>query len=159
MMTQEAALELFDLPDGASAANYDALSYMGITVQAKPGTRGRIPAVIHEDGSARVQIVDRARNPLAHAFLKAMGARGGVEVAVNTSLNIRSPIAASVAQAVDTLRRAQKLDLLLVVDSGAGAWAIGHSANARSAYAVGSAEQILSAWMARRSEARAAPAA
>jgi carbamoyltransferase len=44
------------------------------------------------------------------AYLKALGRRTGVEVAVNTSFNVAAPIAQSPVQALDTLRRANGMD-------------------------------------------------
>ncbi|CAA9502810.1 MAG: Carbamoyltransferase [uncultured Solirubrobacteraceae bacterium] len=49
--------------------------------------RGRIPAVVHVDGTARVQTVDPEREPLVARMLEAFHARTGVPVVVNTSLN------------------------------------------------------------------------
>ncbi len=63
MMTREAALRWFDLSDGAADADYNAFNYMVLTAQAKPGARERIPAVIHADGTGRLQIVREADRP------------------------------------------------------------------------------------------------
>ena len=49
--------------------------------------RGRIPAVVHVDGTARVQTVDPEQEPLVARMLQAFHARTGVPVVVNTSLN------------------------------------------------------------------------
>src|SRR5439155_18687279 len=49
--------------------------------------RERIPAVVHVDGTARIQTVDRASEPLLARMLVALDARTGVPVCVNTSLN------------------------------------------------------------------------
>jgi carbamoyltransferase len=49
--------------------------------------RERIPAVVHVDGTARVQTVDRERQPLLARLLEAFERRTGVPVLVNTSLN------------------------------------------------------------------------
>jgi carbamoyltransferase len=49
--------------------------------------RARIPAVVHVDGTARIQTVDDATNPGIAALLRAFAARTGVPVVVNTSLN------------------------------------------------------------------------
>jgi carbamoyltransferase len=49
--------------------------------------RGRIPAVVHVDGTARVQTVDRDSEPLVARMLECFEARTGVPVVVNTSLN------------------------------------------------------------------------
>jgi carbamoyltransferase len=47
----------------------------------------RIPAVVHVDGTARIQTVDRAAEPLLARMLDAVERRTGVPVVVNTSLN------------------------------------------------------------------------
>jgi carbamoyltransferase len=49
--------------------------------------RGRIPAVVHVDGTARVQTVDSEQEPLVARMLQAFHDRTGVPVVVNTSLN------------------------------------------------------------------------
>jgi carbamoyltransferase len=53
----------------------------------RPEWRDRIPAVVHVDGTARVQTVDRAELPRIAALLDAFEARTGLPVLVNTSLN------------------------------------------------------------------------
>jgi carbamoyltransferase len=52
-----------------------------------PAWRERIPAVVHVDGTARVQTVDAADEPLVARMLEAFHALTGVPVVVNTSLN------------------------------------------------------------------------
>jgi len=52
--------------------------------------RSTIPAVTHVDYSARVQTVDRERNPLLYRLMKAFHARTGCPVLINTSFNVRS---------------------------------------------------------------------
>jgi carbamoyltransferase len=47
----------------------------------------RIPAVVHVDGTARVQTVDPAREPLVARMLAEFERRTGLPVVVNTSLN------------------------------------------------------------------------
>ena len=54
--------------------------------QVAPEWRDRIPAVVHVDGTARVQTVD-ARSTAARRLLDGFAARTGVPVIVNTSLN------------------------------------------------------------------------
>jgi carbamoyltransferase len=49
--------------------------------------RDRIPAVVHVDGSARIQTVSSADEPLMARVLEGFAARTGVPVVVNTSLN------------------------------------------------------------------------
>jgi carbamoyltransferase len=52
-----------------------------------PEWKDRIPAVVHVDGTARVQTVAPAEEPLVARMLEAFHARTGVPVVVNTSLN------------------------------------------------------------------------
>jgi carbamoyltransferase len=46
-----------------------------------------------------------------------LGRHIGVEVSVNTSFNVAGPIAQTPQQAIDTLRRAKGLDVVLLVAS------------------------------------------
>ncbi len=63
-------------------------------------SRSTIPAVTHVDGSARVQTVDDARNPLFARLLRAFERRTGCPVLINTSFNVRGePIVESPADA------------------------------------------------------------
>ena len=114
MMTLAAAKRWFDLSDGASDDNYNAYNYMVLTARARPGARERIPAVIHADGTGRLQIVREHSDPLSYAYLKALGSRIGVEVAVNTSFNVGGPIAQTAVQALETLRRSKGLDAVMM---------------------------------------------
>ncbi len=65
-----------------------------------------IPAVTHVDGSARIQTVDEARNPLFHRLLKEFGHLTGCPVLVNTSFNVRGePIVCTPDDAFQCFRR------------------------------------------------------
>jgi carbamoyltransferase len=55
--------------------------------RVRPQWQERIPAVVHVDGTARIQTVDDDTNPGIAALLRAFAARTGVPVLVNTSLN------------------------------------------------------------------------
>jgi carbamoyltransferase len=78
--------------------------------------RSSIPAVTHVDGSARVQTVDRRRNPAFAALLEAFEERTGCPVLLNTSFNTRDePIVCTPADALATHRRAS-LDLVVIED-------------------------------------------
>jgi carbamoyltransferase len=119
MATLEAAREYFDLLEGASDADYNAYNYMVLTARSKPAARAKIPAVVHADGTGRIQIVRAQDDRLTYAYLKALGRRIGVEISVNTSFNVAGPIAQTPSQAIDTLRRSKGLDaVFLVADDG-----------------------------------------
>jgi carbamoyltransferase len=79
MVLSEQAEEIFDGPLPSP--------YMLFTHDVRPGWRERIPAVVHVDGSARIQTVDRRAEPLVADLLDAVERRIGVPVVVNTSLN------------------------------------------------------------------------
>ncbi|HQX49631.1 MAG TPA: carbamoyltransferase C-terminal domain-containing protein [Planctomycetaceae bacterium] len=119
MATLEAALKYFELNEGASDDSYNAYNYMVLTARAKALTRKELPAIVHHDGTSRVQIVREEQDPFCHALLKAMGRHLGAEVSVNTSLNVGAPIAQSPQDAIDTMKRAAALTALLMIgDSG-----------------------------------------
>jgi carbamoyltransferase len=126
MATLEAAQEYFELLPGASDADYNAYNYMVLTARSKPQARDRIPAVIHADGTGRIQIVRAQDDPLTYAYLKALGRHIGVEMSVNTSFNVAGPIAQTPQQAIDTLRRSKGLDAVLLVASDGAVIAAWH---------------------------------
>ena len=61
--------------------------YMLFVHDVAPEWRERIPAVVHVDGTARVQTVDRAEEPLVARMLEVFEQRTGLPVVINTSLN------------------------------------------------------------------------
>lgn len=63
--------------------------FMLIAKNVRPEWRDRIPAVVHVDGTARVQTVREATNPALYRLLKEFEALTGVPVLVNTSFNVK----------------------------------------------------------------------
>ncbi|MFF5160234.1 carbamoyltransferase [Streptomyces sp. NPDC000348] len=61
--------------------------YMLFVHGVAPAWRDRIPAVVHVDGTARIQTVDPAREPLVARMLGEFERLTGLPVVVNTSLN------------------------------------------------------------------------
>ena len=61
--------------------------FMLFTHRVQPEWRGRIPAAIHVDGTARIQTVDPLEEPLVARLLTGFELRTGLPVLVNTSLN------------------------------------------------------------------------
>ena len=61
--------------------------YMLFVHRVRDSWRDRIPAVVHVDGTARIQTVDPATEPLVAELLTEFEARTGLPVVVNTSLN------------------------------------------------------------------------
>jgi carbamoyltransferase len=79
MVRLERAAEIFDGPLPSP--------YMLFTHRVRGEWRGRIPAVVHIDGTARIQTVDAVEEPLVARMLAAFERRTGLPVVVNTSLN------------------------------------------------------------------------
>lgn len=69
--------------------------YMLLVAQVRDDKR-HIPAVTHVDGSARIQSIARAENPLYYDVIDAYRELTGVPVIINTSFNVRGePIVCS----------------------------------------------------------------
>ncbi|MYV37297.1 carbamoyltransferase [Streptomyces sp. SID1328] len=79
MVLAERAAELFDGPLPSP--------YMLFVHEVAEAWRERIPAVLHVDGTARIQTVDRAEEPLVARMIEGFERRTGLPVVVNTSLN------------------------------------------------------------------------
>ncbi len=70
----------------------------------KPEWRNRIPAVVHLDGSARPQTIDRRVNPLYYDILGRFDSLTGLSILVNTSFNVHEePIVNSPSECVKAL--------------------------------------------------------
>ena len=63
--------------------------FMTITFDVADAWKARIPEVVHEDGTSRVQVVEQAHSPRYYALLEEMEALTGNGVVLNTSLNRR----------------------------------------------------------------------
>src|SRR6266702_3317009 len=63
--------------------------FMLIAKQVRPAWRDRIPAVVHVDGTARVQTGCQQTNPVLYRLLKEFEALTGVPVLINTSFNVK----------------------------------------------------------------------
>ncbi len=76
--------------------------------------RSDIPAVTHVDYSARIQTVDRPRNPLYYDMIKKFHDKYGSPVIINTSFNVRGePMVESPEQAYLCFMRT-KMDYLVM---------------------------------------------
>jgi carbamoyltransferase len=127
MATLQAAHRFFELSPGASDDDYNAYNYMVLTARARPESHALIPAVIHRDGTARLQIVRSETDPFTYAYLKRMGRRVGVEVSVNTSLNVGSPIAQTPVQALNVLKRSRGMTGLIMIGAEGDAFVAWHN--------------------------------
>ncbi len=86
-------------------------------LRVRPEARDRIPAVVHVDGTARLQTVDDASSPRYAALLRAFHARTGVPVLLNTSFNVMGkPIIHAVEDALAVFHTTG-LDALVLEDT------------------------------------------
>jgi carbamoyltransferase len=78
--------------------------------------RSSIPAVTHVDYSARLQTVDRERNPDLHRLLTCFHQRTGCPVLVNTSFNVRGEPIVCTPQDAYRCFLATDMDVLVLED-------------------------------------------
>src|SRR5689334_20241956 len=89
--------------------------FMLFAPRVKPERRDRIPAIVHQDGTARVQLVSRKSNRRFHELLSCFHERTGVPLVVNTSFNDSEPIVCTPTDAIVTFRKAG-IDALVMDD-------------------------------------------
>jgi carbamoyltransferase len=106
----EHADEWFEI--GAHSASHE---FMLFACPVKADRRDLIPAVLHKDGSARVQIVSRKSNPRFHELISRFHAKTGVPIVVNTSFNDSEPIVCVPTDAIVTFRKSG-IDALFMDD-------------------------------------------
>jgi len=71
--------------------------------QFRPEKRDAVPAVVHVDGSGRLQTVDAHANPRYHRLISSFDELTGVPIVLNTSFNLNGePIVCAPEDAVRT---------------------------------------------------------
>lgn len=80
-MTEEASSRYLKKPAPAP--------FMIVAFDATDAAKAEAPAIVHVDGTVRVQTVTAEANPPYHRLLRAFERRTGVPVLLNTSLNIK----------------------------------------------------------------------
>ncbi len=96
-----APIVLYERAEEVFEGNEDS-PYMLLAKRVRPEWRDKIPAVVHVDGTARVQTVREETNKSLYGLLKAFEALTGVPVLVNTSFNIKGqPIVETPADAME----------------------------------------------------------
>ncbi|MEH0420518.1 carbamoyltransferase family protein [Streptomyces sp. B21-083] len=78
--------------------------FMLLAPPVRPGHADKIAAVVHVDGTARVQTVDPATAPAYGALIEHFHQLTGVPIVLNTSFNDREPIVETPAHALATLQ-------------------------------------------------------
>ncbi len=69
--------------------NCDWGPFMTMTYNVKPQFRDKLQAITHQDGTARVHIVNEKHNPMYHRLITEFGKRTGIQCVVNTSFNVK----------------------------------------------------------------------
>ncbi|MBM3253950.1 MAG: hypothetical protein FJZ16_06845, partial [Candidatus Omnitrophica bacterium] len=100
IMTRETLSQFFE-----SNSDY---RYMLFNPKVKKSKIKEIPAVIHIDGTSRVQTVTEEQNDKMYGLLKEFSKLSGIEMLCNTSLNIKEPIVDSPSDALRTLKESNK---------------------------------------------------
>lgn len=104
----ECAATYFEVPPGTN------MRHMTVAVPVRPDRAAEIAAVVHDDGTARVQQVEAAEHPRFWRILDEFERLTGVGVLMNTSLNIKGqPTARSAAEAYRTFDSSE-LDVVFI---------------------------------------------
>jgi len=106
----ERAAEWFRIPGRSRASDF-----MLLACDVRPERAARIPAVVHADGTSRIQTVRAETNPLFHRLIAQFERRTGVPLVLNTSFNDSEPIVCSPEDALRTFGNTH-IDALLLGD-------------------------------------------
>ena len=92
--------------------------HMMYAVNCQPGVEEKIPAIIHVDGTCRIQTVKREDNPHYYDLIKAFKAKTGVPIIFNTSFNLGGePLVETLEDALWTLSQTN-IDYLYLPEYG-----------------------------------------
>ncbi|MFT7637735.1 MAG: carbamoyltransferase [Candidatus Omnitrophota bacterium] len=90
--------------------------YMLMVYNVREEKKALLPAITHEDGSARIQTVSAKENPQLAQLLQAFKEESGIPILINTSFNVKGePIVATPHDAIDSFNRAD-MDYLVLGD-------------------------------------------
>ncbi|NSL85694.1 carbamoyl transferase [Chitinophaga sp. Mgbs1] len=105
---EEDATSWFEIRKDAIASRFMLMAY-----PVNPSLQDQIPAVVHVDGTCRIQQVQSATNPKYHRLISEFKAITGVPVLLNTSFNDREPIVCTPEDAIRTFLKT-KIDYLAI---------------------------------------------
>ena len=89
---------------------------MNLNLFFKSEMKDKVPSVVHVDGSARVQTVNRHTSPLYHRVISEFEKRTGIPIVLNTSYNTRGePIVCTPEEAYRCFMRTE-MDYLVMGD-------------------------------------------
>lgn len=91
--------------------------YMSFAIKVKEEKKKLIPAVVHYDGTARLQTVNKKISPWYHSFISKWEKLSGVPVIINTSFNDSEPIVETPEDAIKCFLRTN-IDYVYYFDYG-----------------------------------------
>jgi carbamoyltransferase len=81
--------------------NFIKSPYMQFVIPFKDDKKQKVPAVVHFDGTARLQTVTKEHNPWYYKFLSEWYKKTNVPMLLNTSFNDREPICENPSHAIN----------------------------------------------------------
>jgi carbamoyltransferase len=91
---------------------------MMYAVKCQPGVEEKIPAIIHVDGTCRIQTVTREQNPHYYDIIKTFKEKTGCPIIFNTSFNLGGePLVETLDDAIRTLDNC-KIEYLYLPEHG-----------------------------------------
>ncbi len=95
-------------PGAKTSRNLMVVTYPVVDTKAE-----QIPAVLHEDRTCRIQVVNKDEHPLFHRLISRFFDRTGVPLVLNTSFNDQEPLVATPDHAISTFNQT-KIDALFL---------------------------------------------
>ncbi len=111
---EEEAAAWFEFPTARTGARASR-DLMLLAYPVRPDARSRIPAVVHADGTCRIQTVSRQRQPRFHRLISAFSQMTGVPLVLNTSYNEQEPLVLTPDDALATFLKTP-IDALFLND-------------------------------------------
>ncbi len=93
----------------------EATDFMLMIYSVNEGVKDKIPAVVHTDGTSRIQTVRTDTNPRYHRVISEFNKLTGVPMLLNTSFNDNEPIVCSPEDAIHTFMKTE-IDYLALGD-------------------------------------------
>jgi carbamoyltransferase len=93
--------------------NSNPVPFMESVYRVRENARDRIPAVVHVDGTGRLQTVSQETNPKFYGLIEAFRRLTGVPILLNTSFNENEPIVNTPQEALNCFLRT-RMDVLVI---------------------------------------------
>lgn len=93
----------------------NGMDFMLVACPVKQQTKAKAPAIVHVDGTSRIQIVKKHINSRFHKVIEEFYKLTSIPLVVNTSFNVQEPIVCSPQDAIRTFQLSQ-IDCLAIGD-------------------------------------------